>query len=150
MNRAEFLALTIPEQLATIWQMLQEREIPISGPPAGGDAPKWDRSIPRKDGMVQWASECSAKELRYWIDQANKPPRDPKYAEANQKQAKALGYFLSWRLANPDALWTGERNKVQVTAAAPSDKPQQYPKGVVASAPTTPTPRFTDDDDIPF
>jgi hypothetical protein len=159
-TREEFAKLSTPEMLVQIWSLLQERGVPISGPPAGGTGdgrePKYDTSIARKDGMVQYASECSLKELSYWYEQFGKPPRDPKYAESNQKQRKALGYWIAYRQANPDAAWTGERNKVQITAAAPSDKPQQYPRGVTASAPTTPTPRFNDEggasdmDDIPF
>jgi hypothetical protein len=155
MTRAEFLALTVPEQLATIWDLVQRGQ---SASPSGssadalgdGRAPKYDRSIARKDGMVQYASECSAKELQYWITQAKKPPKDPKYAEKNQKQATALGYFLAYRLANPTEQWNGERNKFQVTAAPPSDKPAQYPRDAAAGAaePTEPTPGF--DDDIPF
>jgi hypothetical protein len=126
---------------------------PSSGT-GGGNAPKYDTTISRKNGMVQYASECSVRELTYWKQNAERPPSDPKYADANAKQAKALGYWIAWREQNPSATWAGERNKVTVTAASPSDKPALYPRGERAGEPKTETPPLDgggfDDDDIPF
>lgn len=116
-----------------------------------GRAPKFDTRIARKGGMVQWASECSLKELSFWREQAGKPPSDPKYADKNIKQAKALDYWLAYRRAEPNAAWTGERDRVTVTAKPPSDKPAQYPREAPPEpTSSTPTPSFDDADSYGF
>lgn len=148
MTRDQFLALA---------GQLYDAQV---GGSSGGDArpQKYDTVIPRKGGMVQYASECSAKELQFWIAKYQQPPKDPQYADSNERTLKSLRYWLSWRQANPTAIWSGERNRVKVTAAAPSDKPQQYPRGVTAGPVTTPaepTPDFgetapEDLSDLPF
>lgn len=101
---------------------------PASSGTGNGNPPKFDTRIVRKGGMIQWASECSLKELRFWREQAGKPPSDPKYAEKNAKQAKSLDYWIAYRQASPMEAWVGERNRIVVTAKPPSDKPQQYPR----------------------
>lgn len=117
----------------------------------GGGAPKYDTSIARKGGMVQYASESDLSSLIFWQARANEPLSDPKYAESNAKQAKALGYWIGYRQQHPDEAWTGERNKIKVTAAPPSDKPQLYTREARQSQePAQPTPTFDDTDDIPF
>ncbi len=93
-----------------------------------GRPPKFDTAIHRQGGKVQWASECSLKELTFWKTRADKPPSDPKYAERNAKQSKSLSYWIAYRQSNPNDQWRGERNKETVTAAAPSDRPEQYDK----------------------
>lgn len=164
MNREEFAKLSMPEMLIQIWSALQERgSVPISGAPTGGPqgkgdgrAPKYDWSIHRKGGMVQYASETDLDGLIFWRNKSAEPPSDPKYAESNEKAVTALDYFIAYRRANPSEQWRGERNRESVVAAAPSAKPATYPKGMPTSAlgaPSTPTPTFSDDDpenEIPF
>ncbi len=119
----------------------------------GAGAPKFDTSIIRKGGMVQYASETDLSGLMFWKGRADEPPSDPKYAESNAKQSKSLSYWVAYRQAEPIAVWSGERNRVNVTAAAPSAMPATYPRpanGGVPVAPATPTPTFEEDDEIPF
>lgn len=113
----------------------------------GGKPPKFDTPLPRGNNKVSWASECSVKELRYWKERFDKPPSDPKYVESNQKRSRAIGLWLSYRQSNPTEQWRGERNRQTVTAAAPSDRPEQYDKD---AAPAPAPPASGDDSDIPF
>ena len=144
MTKEQFVACA-----AQLYDMLAAGGAPAANGTGDGRAPKFDTRISRKGGMVQWASECSLKELSFWREQFNKPPSDPKYADSNAKQAKALDYWIAFRRAEPSAVWTGERNRVTVTAKPPSDKPAQYPKDA-APEPTTPTPSFDDADSYGF
>lgn len=143
MTREQFLAAA-----GAFYDMLQGGTAPGSSSNGAGDgrAPKFDTRIARKGGMVQWASECSLKELSYWREIAGRPPSDPKFAESNARQAKALDYWIAYRRAEPTAVWTGERNRVTTVAKPPSDKPQQYPKDAPAE-PAGPTPSYDDFDD---
>jgi hypothetical protein len=128
------------------------------GGSGSGNAPKFDTSIARKGGMVQYASETDLEGLIFWKARAEEPPSDPKYEESNAKQAKALGYWIAYRQANPDAIWRGERNRVLITAKAPTNKPELYVRGEVQrdDAPTGggADESYRDppdeDDDIPF
>lgn len=121
-----------------------------------GRPPKYDTSIARRGGLVQYASETALKDLIFWRERAEEPPRDPKYAASNAKQAKALGYWISYRQATPDARWRGERNRVTVTAKAPSDEPELYARDDVQTDDDNGGPGDSfkdppdDDDDIPF
>jgi hypothetical protein len=124
----------------------------VGGGTGDGRAPKYDTALPAGSGLVVYASECSAKELQYQITRASKPPSDPKYAESNAKRVKSLGYWLSYRQASPSECWTGERNRRTVTAAAPSDRPEKYPRDAqTGSAPAATPDTFSgDESDIPF
>lgn len=144
MTREQFI-----QAAGALYDMMAGGSAPAPAAPGGGSPPRFDTSIARKGGMVQWASECSLRELNYWVSKKSGPSSDPKYAESDAKQLRALQYWVAYRQANPTAVWSGERNRVQITAAPPSDKPQQYPRGVVASAPTTPTPSFDDSEPDP-
>ena len=120
-----------------------------------GRAPKFDTSIIRKGGMVQFASETDLAGLMFWKGRADEPPSDPKYAESNAKQSKALSYWIAYRQAEPNAVWSGERNRQPVTARPPSGKPETYPRGEPqAVAPMEPAAgqgdSFDETDDIPF
>jgi hypothetical protein len=123
-----------------------------SAPVGDGRAPKFDTSIIRKGGMVQYASETDLAGLIFWKGRADEPPSDPKYAESNAKQSKALSYWISYRQAEPNAVWSGERNRQPVTARPPSAKPETYPRGEPqTSAPmSSSTESFDETDDIPF
>lgn len=89
-------------------------------------SPKYDMRISRKGGY-QWASETDLEGLRFWFkrftDNANE---GGKHAEKDGKKAEKLCYWLDWREACPDAPWSGLRNDDQVTASAPSGKPQVH------------------------
>lgn len=145
MTREQFLALA---------GQLYDAQNGGGGGTGDGRAPQWDTQLPAGPGEVIYASECSAKELQYQISKANKPPKDPKWLEANQKRARALGYWLAYRQGNPSVCWSGSRNRVSVTAAAPSDRPAKYQKPAYSNdAAPEPEPvggGSFDDSDIPF
>lgn len=136
-SREQFMAAA-----GAFYDMLNAGSAPTAGFGGTGDGrpPNFDTKILRKGGMIQWASECSLKELSYWREQANKPS-DPKYADSNARQARALDYWIAFRRREPGATWTGERNRVTVTAKPPSDKPAQYPKDAPAE-PAGPPPDY--------
>ena len=123
-----------------------------AAPMGDGRAPKFDTSIARKGGMVQYASETDLSGLIFWKGRADEPPSDPKYAESNAKQSKALSYWIAYRQAEPSAVWSGERNRQPVTARPPSAKPETYPRGEQqAAAPVSAVAdNFDETDDIPF
>lgn len=129
MNRDEFTSLPLPLVLGLLWDKgsaIREAMEKIPAPKSPRP-PKYDQAIYRKDG-VTWASEYDAEGLRYWqrryAEGAVKP--DNKYAEQDQKRAKQLGFWLTWRLCNPFAVWSGERNREQVTASTPTERPFVY------------------------
>lgn len=125
-----------------------------SGSAGDGRSPRFDTSIARKGGLVQYASETDLDGLVYWKARADQPPTDPKYIEPNAKQSKALSYWIAYRQANPDAAWTGERNRVTITARPPEAKPDTYARGEVQTPAQGggPEASFVDADegDIPF
>jgi hypothetical protein len=129
-----------------LWDAMQG-----SAPAGTGDgrAPKWDTLLPAGAGQIVWASECSAKELQYQIAKASKPG-DPKWAEANAKRVKALGYWLSYRQSSPTECWTGERNRKTVAAKPPSDRPEKYPREAAPVEQSFASDAAADTDDIPF
>ncbi len=156
MNRDEFTALPQPLALRLLWDALPEgaraalEETPAPQVPR---PPKYDTPIFRSTG-VTYASEYDAEGLRYWRDRSREGG-DPKYAEANEKRAKALGYWIEYRAFFPHAPWTGERNHQTVSAAAPSSKPREYPREQRGSAgpakEAKPLPGLDDDNsEIPF
>ena len=122
-------------------------------------SPKYDAIIYRKDG-VQYASEMDVGGLQFWHRLAVESAEGGgEYAEKDAKRAKALSFWIAWRKCNPGVPWAGERNRKHVIAAAPSSKPEVYPReyGVEKKArdPGGYTPNFDDDpgagdDDIPF
>lgn len=157
MNRDEFSALPLKLALETLWDSLPEscldhiKAVPKLEP---SRAPKWDTCIYRKDGIT-WASEYDLEGLRFWHKRSEESAASGgQYAEKDEKTAKALGYWITWRGENPAARWTGERNREQVTAKPPLSKPEVYPRdGQRAPAATAPMPDPEDDDadnDPPF
>lgn len=120
----------------------------ITGGGATGDArpPKYDTALPAGPGQVVYASECSLKELQYQKSRADKPPSDPKWAEANAKRSKALGFFIAYRQAAPGECWTGQRNRETVTALPPSDRPAKYDR---VAAPRVAAENLDDPEETP-
>lgn len=160
MNRSEFCSLPPSVALGLIWDQCNlDASLGYVEAPKPARPPRFDSAIYRRDGIT-WASEYDAEGLRYWRDKnAAGAENGGEYAEKNAKAAKALGYFLEWREQNPTAIWTGERNREQVTARAPMAKPEVYPR---TGAPRAAAPAATggggfsdadygsDGDDIPF
>jgi hypothetical protein len=127
MNKLQFCSLPLAQALDCIWEA-SVKGFPldqISAPEAPRPAmsPKYDSRMKTRGGYV-YCSECDLSQLRYYLDRCSKVG-DPKYSAKNEKDAKALGYFVAWREANPDAIWTGERyQQGQVRALAPSSRPK--------------------------
>lgn len=147
MTREEFSCLPPSVALGMLYD-LNSGALESAPMPKTMMAPKFDQRIRRKDGY-QWASECDAKELRYHLTRAESST-NPEYAEKNAKEAKALGFWLRWRIENPAAIWRGERNREQVIAAMPSGKPEVHAWEAKQTEPQAELPALDDDDDIPF
>ena len=163
MNRQDFTSLPLSLALGAIWDALHEHgdagmildDMPA---PKRAGSPKYDSAIYRREG-VTYASEYDAEGLRFWQRRAaDSAAGGGQYAEQDAKQAKALGFWIAWREQNPGAVWSGERNREQVTAAAPSAKPTVYPRNGGATKPAAPSGGgysdadygADDDSDIPF
>lgn len=136
MTKDEFCALPIKTALGLLWDYCRLDEelaaMPAPTPPppprSSASAPRYDRRIPRKDG-VTYASEYDLEGLRYWHGRASAGAVvSGPYQEADRKQAEALAYWITYREAEPAAVWTGLRGDDVVTAAAPSNKPTVYPR----------------------
>ena len=168
MTREEFLSLPAGVALGVLldaWPSLVQALDAIPKPQAPR-SPKFDQIIYRKGGAT-WASEYDAEGLRYWRDQkASSVESGGQYAEQDAKSVTALNYWIAWRAAFPDAVWSGERFREPVTAKAPSGKPMVYPKREQGALDTAPKERKAapdfdggsrdeqggdfGDDDIPF
>ena len=162
MTRDEWIALPPALALRMLWDALPEgarAALEDAPPPQVPRAPKYDNAIYRKDGIT-WASEYDAEGLRYWRNKASQST-DPKYADKDAKTVKALDFWIEYRAYHPTTLWTGERNRQTVTAAAPCAKPRVYPRDesrFVQPPERKALPRLDDDaprggatdDEIPF
>jgi hypothetical protein len=154
MDRDAFFKLPPSIALRVLFDCLDEETVrAVEGieAPKPPRSPKFDRKIFRQGGAM-WASECSVECLTYWRSRALQPATDPKYEDANKKQAEELGRWLDWREWYPDAVWSGERDREAVVAKPPSDKPTVYARSGGVQRPAPPPP---DDDidlsgDIPF
>jgi hypothetical protein len=154
MTRDEFVSLPIGVALGVLWD-LAGAKLGTMPTPDVPRPPKYDSAIYRKDG-VSWASEYDVEGLRFWHAKKAQSS-DPKYAEKDAKAAKALSYWIAYRIADPHTPWTGERNRETITAKAPSAKPTVYPRdGQREQAQAAPIAAAdfddagTGDDDIPF
>lgn len=126
--------------------------------------PKFDTRISRKGGVFVWASEMLLNDLKFWHERNAAGATDgSQYAEKNAKMAKALEYWIKWRIAFPTDIWFGERSSgratVKVRANPPSRDPEQYPwesSGNNSTSKPASGGGFADadgdggDDDIPF
>ncbi len=152
MTRDEFLSLpggiamrllfdALPEDVKTRALSAEKPRIPFS--------PKYDLKIFRKDGF-QWASETNLESLRYWHDKAAQSAAGGgQYAEKDKKKADNLQRWIAWRECFPDAAWSGERDRAQVTAQQPSGKPMVYSSQRNAAPPAGET-AYDPDSEIPF
>lgn len=154
MTRDEFLSLPAGVALGVLYDacagVIPIESVPLPKIPR---SPKFDFAIYRKEG-VQWASETDADGLQWWMNRyADNAANGGEWAAKDEKKAKQVGYWLEWRRADPGAVWSGERNSVQVRAAGPSHKPMVYEKQVTAPRPATAAlPKLDDeeDSDVPF
>lgn len=167
MNRSDFTSLPLSLALGLLWDAAQDadrittaRYLEDAEAPKPARPPRFDSAIYRRDG-VMYASETDLDGLRFWHKRAAESAANGgQYAEKDEKQAKALAYWIAFREQNPSAIWTGERNREQVTARAPMAKPEVYQR---TGAPRAAAPAATggggfsdadygsdDDSDIPF
>ena len=153
MTREEFSSLPVGVALGILYDINAPALVRVL-PPETARPPKYDQKIRRKGGY-QWASETDTEGIKFWLGRAAAGAEDPKYGDKNVKQAKALKYWLVWREQNPNAVWSGERNKQYVTAAAPLERPMihewepQTTSGDIFSQPDKPaTEPATDPDDF--
>jgi hypothetical protein len=160
MTRDEFVSLPLSLALGLLWdksggmrEALEKIEAPKPPRP-----PKFDQPIYRKGGIM-WASECNEETLRYWQNRyLESAEKGGEWAEKDEKRAKSLSFWIAWRRCEPNAVWSGERNREQVTASPPNAKPFVYerdqPRRDERPA-STPPPAFDDndsdsDDQLPF
>jgi hypothetical protein len=159
MTREEFAALPAPIALGLLYDIAAARLASVEAPQVPR-APKFDSRVSRKGGMFTWASEMLCADLEFWRKRNADASSDPKYAEKNAKQAKALSYWVAYRTACPSDVWTGERDRQKVRAEPPSREPRLHAwesRGAPASESSqTSGGGFADadyagdDEDIPF
>lgn len=148
MTKDDFVKLPLGLALGVLWDAHVNNDNLATMPSVKVPfPPKFDAAIYRKDG-VSWASEYDVEGLRFWHDKKLQSS-DPKYADKDAKAAKALSYWIAYRIADPTTPWTGERNHEIVTAKPPSAKPTVYPRDDRGSSSTRtapkPAPNFDDD-----
>jgi hypothetical protein len=158
MNRSEFCSLPPSVALGLIWDQCNlDASLGYVEAPKPARPPKFDQILYRKEGIM-WASECDAEGLRWWHKRAAESAESgSQYAEKDAKLAKSLGFWIAYREQNPTAIWSGERNREQVTAKAPQSKPEVYPRDGQRAAPAAPSSSggysdadYGSDDDLPF
>ncbi len=91
--------------------------------------PKYDFKLWRKDGYYQWGSETQVNSLQFFLERENSNT-NPDYAESSAKKAKALQYWVDFRLVDPMSAVRIIRDKDEVNAEAPQYKPVQHHKDV--------------------
>lgn len=162
MQRSEFTGLPLSLALGLLWDILSDDD-GFAEAMRNAEAikparpPKFDQILYRKEGIM-WASECDAEGLRWWHKRAAESAESgSQYAEKDAKLAKSLGFWIAYREQNPTAIWSGERNREQVTAKAPQSKPEVYPRDGQRAAPAAPSSSggysdadYGSDDDLPF
>lgn len=164
MNRDEFCSLPPSVALGLLYDAYAKELVNVPVPKLPSP-PKFDTRISRKGGMFVWASEMLLNDLKFWHERNAAGATDgSQYAEKNAKMAKALEYWIKWRIAYPTDVWFGERSQgratVKVRANPPSRDPEQYPwerSGGDGSSSKPAGGGFADadgagggDDDIPF
>lgn len=155
MTREEFLAMPVTIQVRLLLDMLKlDKELASREAPKPVRSPKYDMRISRKGGY-QWASETDLESLRWWSNRYTSSAAECGiHADKDFKKAEKIAYWVAYREAYPDAVWTGQRNDDVCTASAPTGKPRVHewePRGHV---PVTPRAEAYEDegagDEIPF
>jgi hypothetical protein len=153
LERDSFLSLPPAVALRVLFDSLDEETVRAIGnaeKPAEPRRPKFDRRIFRQGG-VQYASETDLEGLRFWHAKSLEPPSDPKYTDANRKQAEELARWIAWREWYPDAVWSGERDGKQGLAKPPSAKPALHPRTGGGAKPAPPPDEdINTDSDVPW
>jgi hypothetical protein len=131
MDKSTFTTLPLALALAALYDAVPAlASAPTVQAP---QSPKFDQRIRVKNGYC-YASECSVDQLQYHIGRA--AGSDARYEERDAKLRKSLGFFVTWRSANPSECWRGERFHELVTAKPPSSRPDVHewePKAPVAA-----------------
>jgi hypothetical protein len=130
MTREEFIGLPASVALGILWDTSPALAAKLADieAPKPARSPKYDAIIYRRDG-IQWASETDVEGLRWWHQRYTESANGGgQYADKDAKRAKALDFWIAWRLAEPQTRWQGERNNAVVTAQPPSGKPTVYPR----------------------
>lgn len=130
MTRDEFLSLPPTVALRVLLDAFPslEQKLAAVPKPVLARRPRYDFSIYRKDG-VQWASETDIEGLSFWRKRYQESAESgSEWAAKDAKKVKNLDAWIAWRLVEPSAQWSGERNDADVIAAPPSGKPRVHPK----------------------
>lgn len=129
------MSLPLGMQVVLLFDQMPQRMASVAMPPIPR-APKFDGRLSRKGGYC-WMSELDLESLRFWHGKKSEPGK-PEFAEKDAKTAKELGYWIAWRMGEPQAIWRGERNRQPAQAKAPSREPDVHPwepRGGSSSAP---------------
>jgi hypothetical protein len=122
-TRDEFLALPPGLALGIVYDALGRQLFEVDAP-AVPRSPKFDARQGRKGGYC-WMSEMKLDSLQYWHGRAQEEAcGGGKYADKAHKSVMNLERWIAWRMAVGNEQWSGERNREQVTAQPPSDKPE--------------------------
>ena len=156
MTPEEFLALPPAVALRILLESLDEETrgtVLSRDKPKLPLPPKFDQMIFRREGVV-YASETDLEGLRFWHKKsAESAAGGGQYAEKDAKRRDSLARWIAWREVYPEAVWSGERDRVALVAKAPSSKPTVYPRlaNGQRSAPTPPPQEDIDPDaEVPF
>jgi hypothetical protein len=125
MDRDEFSGLPLRLALGVIFDLLPG--IASVEAPKSPFPPKYDDRMPKKGGQFCYMSEMTAEDLAWWYEKTQKSANaGGQYAEKDAKLASKISHWVKWRSVFPGALWSGERNRVKVTAAPPSREPKLH------------------------
>jgi hypothetical protein len=132
MTLKELLALPPVLAIKVIYDCLDEGTIAaIKAKPAikAPQQPRFDFALYSNGGNT-YASECTLKQLDWYIERCNKSIAEGgQYVEQNKKQLEKLSEWRRWRGCNPTVIWCGKRGDDEgVVAAPPSDRPRVYPR----------------------
>lgn len=123
MDRDQFLSLPVGIALGVLYDQMPQRMATVTVPQIPR-SPKFDGRVSRKGGYC-WMSEMDLSGLQYWLGRKQQDTK-PEYAERNEKDVKALSFWIAWRTADPQSAWHGERNRQPVRAKHPSRDPELH------------------------
>jgi hypothetical protein len=161
MTKEEFMALPAALALGLLWDAGLDKRLATVEAPRAPRPPKYDMAIYRKGG-IQWASEMDLSGLEWWQARYREGAASGgEYAEKDAKRAEKMQYWIDWRRADPQAIWSGTRNDTAVTARAPLARPEVSPRDEPSAATTNTAPAQDfgptdysdpggDDDQLPF
>lgn len=125
MTKDEFQSLPLRLALGVLFDLLPG--IASVEKPRAPLPPKYDDRMPKKAGQFCWMSEMTLDDLSWWYKKTSESANGGgQYAEKDGKLAAKISHWVKWRQAFPNELWSGERNRVKVTAAPPSREPRLH------------------------